>query len=374
MSTLKIRILGSGPSSGIPNLNCRLSNNNCKICKTIKRTNVSILITKINNDKEESILIDCGKHFYEQFNSYLDEINVNKRLKEKSECDEDLIYSKEEKKLISVSTFINENEKFSDSFGSDENKEEKMENNKKRTERKIRKLIKKKKYQKLKEFQELNQGSGNQEILTENFVTDYSEINLTKSNNINISIPTLILTHPHADAIGGIDTYLMMTNKGLSLYCDENTYKILSTVGPYYFQHTETRGYFHEEKINILKDKYSFQINQFKLRSYSMNHGPSKSMAYLIEEKILYISDCSEILDFQIKTFSNYSLEYLIIDCLTINEQKVGHLNLENVIDYVQQIKPKNTILIGLSHDIPNVRKINDFLVAYDGMEFYIEI
>lgn len=37
-------------------------------------------------------------------------------------------------------------------------------------------------------------------------------------------IPKLVLTHPHADAISGLDTYLMMGVGKIPLYCDKSTF------------------------------------------------------------------------------------------------------------------------------------------------------
>ncbi|KRH95247.1 putative Metallo-hydrolase/oxidoreductase, Beta-lactamase-like protein [Pseudoloma neurophilia] len=318
---IKIRIMGSGPSSGVPSIKCRLSGG-CQVCKTVRRTNVSILITKYHltdSGSQEiigSVLIDCGKHFFDQFNEYLNIVDVDFKK-------DRLVNPIETKKNVNLLLNI---ENLS------------------------------------------NQTLEKSEIVQENIKdSDQRRVDL---------IPDLILTHPHADAISGIDTYLMMNNGAMPLFCDKFTFTLLKESFKYFFREPSlkrVRSFFTEEKSTILKDNLTFKAGNMTFKSFEMLHGRCTAMAFLIEGKALYISDCSEITENQLEYFRKLSLKFLFIDCLALSGYNIGHLNLEDVKKYVARIKPEHVILVGCSHEIPNVKKLDDFFVSYDGMEIDIE-
>lgn len=301
---LKIRILGSGPSSGVPSLKCRL-HGGCAVCSTVKRTNISILVSKIDEGTQTpTVLVDCGKHFYEQYNSYLDDLNL-----------------KQDTNFVPSGT--------------------------KRTENSIG-------------FDEMSEYEGVQAIRQDRKLM----------RNL---MPELILTHPHADALAGIDTYLMMNDGPIRLFCNSHTYEVLKVSHSYYFRSPSKlgiRGYFKD--IVILEDKKQFSVKNINIETYSMEHGAVQSMGFNFEDKLLYLSDCSEIREEQLNYFEQKHFEYLLIDCLALNGFNTGHLNLSDVKNYVEKIKPKKTILVGLSHEIPNVDHIDEFTVGFDGMELEI--
>lgn len=312
--TIKIRVLGSGPSSGVPSLKCRI-NGGCQVCNTVRRTNVSILITKYENKNVMgSVLIDCGKHFFDQYNDFFDTLNIDvhsDRLIKPQEIDNEHL--------------VQENRKTSEIFGMSQTE---------------------------------------QIVDTTLFMNRKSEL-----------IPELVLTHPHADAIGGIDTLLVMNRGPASLYCCPSTLKILKGSFPYYFKapgRKHIRAYFPDDQIVILKNEHNFTVSNIQMCSYIVQHGDSTSLGFLIEEHVLYISDCSELTDTQLERFSRLSLKYLFIDCLALQGNNFGHLNLSDVQKYVTTIRPQNVILIGCSHEIPNVKAIGTFIVAYDGMEIEV--
>lgn len=326
--SIKIRVLGSGPSSGVPTLKCRISGG-CQVCHTVRRTNVSILITKYEdkNTVLGNVLIDCGKHFFDQYNDYFDTLNLD--------IHSDRLIGPKETDLV---------EKTKDEKSTVGNEPP----------------IKKKK--------NLTEASG---------MSRY-ELNVDTSVFMDRKadlIPNLVLTHSHADAIGGIDTFLMMNQGPAPLFCCTVTLECLKKAFPYYFKEPsrkQARAYFSDKEITVLKDNYEFAAGNIQMCSYMVQHGHDTSLGFLIEKQVLYISDCSELTDEQLKTFSQFSLKYLFIDCLALRGNNLGHLNLSDVKKYVTAIRPENVILIGCSHEIPHVDLIGTYMVAYDGMEIEI--
>lgn len=243
--------LGTGPSSGIPSLRCRLEGA-CKTCLTTTRTNVSVIIHK----NDTSVLIDCGKHFYTQFNRYL-------------------------------------------------------------------------------------------------------------SAHGRLRVPELVLTHPHADAIAGIDTYLMMCTHKRSVYSSPQTLEYLQTNYAYYFRRPFEKGHRAYLQPRPLLHRQIEQIGEVKVQAFDVEHGVGSSLAFLIEDRLLYISDTSSLVPVPDEFFDR---DVLVIDCLTLDANVRGHLNLKDVKEYARILRPKKVVLTGLSHQIEQQDAIDGFVLAYDGM------
>ena len=77
-----------------------------------------------------------------------------------------------------------------------------------------------------------------------------------------------------------------------------------------------------------------------------VDHGNVKSTCYIIDKKLAYISDVSDISYKDFKYFKN--LKYLIIDCLWYNFHP-SHFNLEKSLFFIKKFKPKKAILTNLS-------------------------
>ena len=90
-------------------------------------------------------------------------------------------------------------------------------------------------------------------------------------------------------------------------------------------------------------------VKKVIVRSISVKHGNVNSICYIIDKKIAYISDVSEISKKDYKYFKN--LKYLIIDCLWLRYHP-SHLNLESSLKLIKIFKPKKAILTNLHSDL----------------------
>ncbi|MDC3054782.1 MBL fold metallo-hydrolase, partial [Candidatus Pelagibacter sp.] len=97
--------------------------------------------------------------------------------------------------------------------------------------------------------------------------------------------------------------------------------------------------------------------------------GSVKSNCFIIDKKIAYITDVSNIYKKDYLHFKN--LKYLIIDCLWYNFHP-SHFNLEKSLHFIEKFKPKNAILSNLSPvlDYNQLKKIipSNVTPAYDGL------
>ena len=156
------------------------------------------------------------------------------------------------------------------------------------------------------------------------------------------------------------------------MYADKNTTNYLLNSFKYCFVKT-SNFYPPIMKLKKLKKKHSFLKNKINIRSFEVKHGSINSICYTINNKLAYVSDVSFI---NKKNYLNLSkLKYFVVDCLK-EEAHPSHFNLENVLQIIKEIKPKNTILTNLhnSLDYENLKKKlpNSVIPAYDGMKLIV--
>ena len=191
-------------------------------------------------------------------------------------------------------------------------------------------------------------------------------------NNIK-SIDKVFYSHMHADQTHGINdlrVFYIQNKKTIPIYADVPTKKYLYSTFKYCFVNN-SKEYPATLKLNsINKDlKILDGKKRLKVKSITVKHGNVKSICYIIDKKIAYISDISDISKKDFKYFEN--LKYLIIDCLWIRYHP-SHLNLESSLKLIELFKPKKAILTNLHSDLDYkyLQKIlpKNITPAYDGL------
>ena len=106
-----------------------------------------------------------------------------------------------------------------------------------------------------------------------------------------------------------------------------------------------------------------------KIKSIKVQHGKVKSNCFIIDNKLAYITDVSDIYKKDYYYFKN--LKYLIIDCLWYNYHP-SHFNLEDALSIIKEFKPRKAILTNLSVilDYQKLKKKlpKNVIPAYDGL------
>ena len=118
------------------------------------------------------------------------------------------------------------------------------------------------------------------------------------------------------------------------------------------------------KKLYILNSKKKINI-----KPIIVDHGKIKSTCYIIDKKLAYISDVSDIAKKDYKNFKN--LDYLVIDCLWYNYHP-SHFNLKRSLYFIDKFKPKKAILTNLS-PVLDYKELNkqlpkNVLPAHDGL------
>ena len=186
------------------------------------------------------------------------------------------------------------------------------------------------------------------------------------------SINSVLYTHFHADQTHGINDlriFYLKTQKKIPIYCDKITAKYLKDNFSYCFK--KKFDYPAMLKLKTLKKNFELgnKIKKIKIKAIPVRHGLINSIAYIIENKLAYISDANELYHKDIKDFKN--LKFLVIDCLRFKKHP-SHFNLEEVIKIVNLIKPKKTVLTNLHSDFDynELLKIlpNNIIPGYDSL------
>lgn len=105
------------------------------------------------------------------------------------------------------------------------------------------------------------------------------------------------------------------------------------------------------------------------IESITTQHGKIESICYMINKKLAYASDISLFYKKDYKRLTK--LDYLIIDCLWYKNHS-AHLNLDQVLELVNIITPKKTILTNMHSDLDYdqlKKKLPKIIIpGYDGM------
>ncbi len=180
-------------------------------------------------------------------------------------------------------------------------------------------------------------------------------------------------SHMHADQTHGINdlrAFYLNSKKQINIYADNVTGKFLKKSFSYCFNNY-SKEYPATLKVNNLSKNLiiKHKNKNIKVRSIQVNHGNVKSNCFIIDKKLAYITDVSDIYKKDFMYFKN--LKYFIVDCLWYNYHP-SHFNLEKSLYFIKKFKPKLAILSNLSPvlDYNKLKKIlpKNIIPAHDGL------
>ena len=186
-------------------------------------------------------------------------------------------------------------------------------------------------------------------------------------------IDKVLYSHMHADQTHGINdlrAFFIRTKKPIEVFADNSTSIYLKKNFAYCFN-TKSREYPATLKLNTISEKiFVYDLKKkLPIKTVKVKHGKVNSICYIINKKLAYISDVSEISTNDYKYFRN--LKYLIIDCLWYRYHP-SHFNLENSLKMIEKFKPKKSILTNLHTDLDydklKKKLPKNVMPAYDGL------
>lgn len=184
------------------------------------------------------------------------------------------------------------------------------------------------------------------------------------------AINGVLFTHEHADHTAGIDDLRPYTYQmgEVPVYAEERVIENLKVRFSYIFE-TENR-YAGAPKLNEnIVSSNSFKLDGVEVTPIKIMHGNLPILGYRFDN-IAYLTDLKTISDSEKQKLKD--LDVLIINALRIEEHPT-HLNLEEALAFVKEIKPKKAYLTHISHKLGfhvEVEKIlpKNVFLSYDGL------
>ena len=166
-------------------------------------------------------------------------------------------------------------------------------------------------------------------------------------------IDKVFFSHMHADQTHGINdlrSFFLKRKKPIDVFADRKTSQYLKKNFAFCF-YNNNKEYPATLKINKINDSLFIKnsTKKINIKPIKVLHGKVSSTCYIINKKLAYISDVSEILKKDYEYFKN--LKYLIIDCLWYRYHP-SHFNLDIALQMVKLFKPSKTILTNLHTDL----------------------
>lgn len=200
-------------------------------------------------------------------------------------------------------------------------------------------------------------------------------------------LEAVVLTHSHADAIGGLDDLRDWTNNiqdFVPIYLTERDFKVMKRTH-YYLVDTSVvmaGAKVSDLQFNIITEK-PFFVRNLEVTPLPVWHGPGyRSLGFRVGN-ICYISDVSEIPEETYPLLQN--CELLILDALRPDRSSTTHFGLPQALEEVRKIQPKRTLFTGMmhtmDHDSINAQLAGllsseglDIQLSYDGLQIPINL
>ncbi|RRQ45779.1 MBL fold metallo-hydrolase [Chryseobacterium sp. SC28] len=185
-------------------------------------------------------------------------------------------------------------------------------------------------------------------------------------------IDAVLVTHEHNDHIIGLDDLrplIFKNKKSMPIYCNSRVAKEITGRFPYAFIEQKYPGAPSFDLIEIERDFTLF--DEVKVQPIDVIHAEINIFGFKFKN-LAYITDASNISDGEKEKLK--SLDFLIVNCLRKTTPHHSHFILPQVLDLVDELKPKKTYLIHISHDLGFHDEVEMELPqnihpAYDGLE-----
>lgn len=182
-------------------------------------------------------------------------------------------------------------------------------------------------------------------------------------------LDAVLLTHSHADHVLGLDDLRHFNRNqktNITVYGSQDTVDNIYRMFSYAFREVTSNG--SKPKFNLRPINGKLNLFGMEIIPIDVMHGQDKVTAYRFN-KFAYVTDVSQIPQDSMDKLNG--LDLLIIDALR-NIPHEKHFSIEQAINIVSRLKPKQTLFTHIAHDIEH-EETNSVLpqgikLAYDGL------
>lgn len=185
-------------------------------------------------------------------------------------------------------------------------------------------------------------------------------------------VDAVLITHEHNDHIIGLDDLrpLIFRNKAsMPIFCHARVAGEIKARFPYAFSEQKYPG---APSFDLFEVKNEFTLfDEIEIQPIDIVHSEINILGFKIKD-LAYITDASKIDNREKEKLKN--LDVFIINCLRKTEPHHSHFILPQVLELVDELKPRATYLIHISHQLGFHNEVEAELpenvhLAYDGLE-----
>eukprot|EP00030_Apusomonadida_sp_AF-17_P000544 a174980_79.p1 GENE.a174980_79~~a174980_79.p1 ORF type:complete len:337 (+),score=90.80 a174980_79:53-1012(+) len=176
------------------------------------------------------------------------------------------------------------------------------------------------------------------------------------------TIDTLILTHEHMDALGGLDDIRSMQGKDpppVRICCDAKTYATCRRVFPYLTGDIEIKEgvvrHVAALQFEVIGTTDPFNAAGLAVQPLEVMHGEdyvALGFEFGASDRVVYISDVSRVPDATMaRLLAGQQIALLYVDCLFKERTHATHFNYSAALEFIRALRPKSAVLMGLTHD-----------------------
>lgn len=182
----------------------------------------------------------------------------------------------------------------------------------------------------------------------------------------------VIISHEHYDHVSGLDDLRPFCKEGdMNLYAERNVVDAIITRMPYAFRQHRYPGV-PKLKLHCV-DEQAFQAAGVDVLPVRVFHGQLPIWGYRIGN-MAYLTDVKNLPETELPKLKG--LDFLIITALRQGAHPT-HLSLEESLQHIERIAPKEAYLIHMSHSIGLHAEVEKTLpphvhLSYDGLQVYL--
>lgn len=189
-------------------------------------------------------------------------------------------------------------------------------------------------------------------------------------------LDAIIFTHEHADHTTGIDDvrpYFFRQGK-IPIYLHERVLNSLHNRFAYIFDPKQKYPGAPDFEVNLITKENDFQILGLNITPIESVHYKLPVLGFRLG-KFAYLTDVKTISDKEMLKLNG--LDTLVINALRY-ESHPSHLNIEEALEIIDQVKPKQTFFTHISHNMGFHKEVCSNLpksvsLAFDGLVLEVD-